>query len=325
VTPDLFTQRSAAAVAARNGGWGGGVKTSAAVVGVGAVGSVFAAALQETGRVATVLCVRETRDRAVQGLDGRVTSLTAPMVTSPAEAGGPVEWVLLAVKAHQTAGANGWLRALAGPRTTVLVLQNGVDHRERVAPVAGPATVLPAVLWCPAGPTGPGPAGPGLVRQRGPARMAVPAGHDGQRAIALLAGSRVQADVTPDFVTEAWRKLTLNAVAALMALSGQTAGIFRDDSVARLAEQLAGECVAVGRAEGAHLDDALAAEVVGQLASGPAESGSSILTDRLAGRPLEWEARNGVVQRLGARHGIPTPVSDVIVPLLAACGRSACV
>jgi 2-dehydropantoate 2-reductase len=295
------------------------VKTSAAVVGVGAVGSVFAAALRETGRVATVLCVREARDRAVQGLDGRVTPLTAPMVTSPAEAGGPVEWVLLAVKAHQTAGAADWLRALAGPRTTVLVLQNGVDHRERVAPVAGPAAVLPAVLWCPAGP-----GEPGLVRQRGPARMAVPAGDDGQRAVALLAGSRVQAGVTGDFVTEAWRKLTLNAVAALMALSGQTAGIFRDDSVARLAEQLAAECVAVGRAEGARLDDALAAEVVAQLAGGPPESGSSILTDRLAGRQLEWEARNGVVQRLGARHGIPTPVSDVIVPLLAACGRSAC-
>jgi 2-dehydropantoate 2-reductase len=295
------------------------VKTSAAVVGVGAVGSVFAAALQETGRVATVLCVRNARDRAVQGLDGRVTSLTAPMVTSPAEVGGPVAWVLLAVKAHQTAGAAGWLRVLAGPRTTVLVLQNGVDHRERVAPVAGPAAVLPAVLRCPAGP-----AGPGLIRQRGPARMAVPEGDDGRRAVALLAGSRVQAEVTGDFVTEAWRKLTLNAVAALMALSGQTAGIFRDDSVARLAVRLAGECVAVGRAEGAHLDDALAAEVVAQLSSGPPESGSSILTDRLAGRQLEWEARNGVVQRLGARHSIPTPVSDVIVPLLAACGRSVC-
>jgi 2-dehydropantoate 2-reductase len=42
------------------------------------------------------------------------------------------------------------------------------------------------------------------------------------------------------------------------------------------------------------------------------------LYDRQAGRELEWDARNGVVRRLGRRHGIPTPVSDVIVPLLAA-------
>ena len=76
----------------------------------------------------------------------------------------------------------------------------------------------------------------------------------------------------------------------------------------------------VGRAEGADLDDGLAAEVTARLAGRPPGTASSILTDRRAGRALEWEARNGVVQRLGARHGIPTPVSDVIVPLLAACG-----
>jgi 2-dehydropantoate 2-reductase len=198
----------------------------------------------------------------------------------------------------------------------VLVLQNGVEHRDLVAPIAGAAAVLPAVIWCPAEP-----AGPGLIRQRGPARMVVAddAG-GGQSAAALLAGSRVQVELTADFVTAAWHKLTLNVVGALMALSGRPAGIFRNETVARLAERLADECVAVGRAEGARLDGALAAEIVARLAGGPAEADSSILADRLAGRRLEWEARNGVVQRLGTRHGIPTPVSDVIVPLLAACG-----
>jgi 2-dehydropantoate 2-reductase len=50
----------------------------------------------------------------------------------------------------------------------------------------------------------------------------------------------------------------------------------------------------------------------------PPDLGSSILFDREAGRRLEWEARNEVVRRLGARHRIRTPVSDVIVPLPAA-------
>lgn len=291
---------------------------TAAVLGVGAVGSVFAAALQETGRVTTTLCVRSPREAAVQGLDGRRTALTAPMITSPADLGGPVDWVLLAVKAHQTAAAADWFGPLAGPRTTVLVLQNGVDHRDRVAPVAGPATVLPAIIWCPAEP-----AGPGLVRQRGAARMVVADDACGRQAAALLAGSRVQVELTGDFVTAAWHKLTLNVLGALMALPARTAGVFRDEPMARLAERLAAECVAVGRAEGARLDDGIAAAAVGRLAAGPPGSGSSILTDRLAGRRLEWEARNGVVQRLGARHGIPTPVTDVIVPLLAACGLPA--
>ncbi len=43
-----------------------------------------------------------------------------------------------------------------------------------------------------------------------------------------------------------------------------------------------------------------------------------LLIDRLHGRPLEWDIRNGVGQRRGRQHGIPTPLSDIIVPLLAA-------
>ncbi len=37
-------------------------------------------------------------------------------------------------------------------------------------------------------------------------------------------------------------------------------------------------------------------------------------------RPLEWDTRNGVVQRRGRAHGLPTPISDLVVPLLAAAG-----
>jgi 2-dehydropantoate 2-reductase len=58
--------------------------------------------------------------------------------------------------------------------------------------------------------------------------------------------------------------------------------------------------------------------VVERLLAMPPDLGTSIMFDRLAGRPMEWDARNGVVCRAGARHGIPTPVSDVLVPLLAA-------
>jgi 2-dehydropantoate 2-reductase len=55
----------------------------------------------------------------------------------------------------------------------------------------------------------------------------------------------------------------------------------------------------------------------------PDDAGSSILTDRRAGRALEWEARNGAIGRLGRRHGGPTPVSDTIAALLHAVSDGA--
>jgi 2-dehydropantoate 2-reductase len=45
------------------------------------------------------------------------------------------------------------------------------------------------------------------------------------------------------------------------------------------------------------------------MAQAPPDITTSMLTDREAGRPLEWEIRNGVILRKGAAHGIATPIS----------------
>jgi 2-dehydropantoate 2-reductase len=78
------------------------------------------------------------------------------------------------------------------------------------------------------------------------------------------------------------------------------------------------ECLEVARAEGAVLGDEVPQEIVNKFHGLPADMGTSILADQQAGRPLEWDIRNGVVQRYGRSHGIATPISDLVVPLLAA-------
>jgi 2-dehydropantoate 2-reductase len=152
------------------------------------------------------------------------------------------------------------------------------------------------------------------VRVRGDLRVTLP-DEPAARAVAELIEG---VELAGDFTTQAWRKLAINAVAGLMVLAGRRAGMFRRPDVRALARALAAETLAVARAEGADLPDAVADELADEFAAYPEDLGSSILFDREAGRELEWDARNGVVARLGARHGIPTPVSDVIVPLLAA-------
>ena len=224
----------------------------------------------------------------------------------------PAPWVLLAVKTHQTAGAAAWLAALCDERTVVAVLQNGVEHRERAGPLVGPATVLPVIVWCPSETVA-----PGRVRQRGPARLSVPDEPAGAALAALLDGA-AQVDVVADFHTEAWRKLCLNAVAAPMVLAGRRAEVYREPGQIELARGIAEECVAVARAEGARLGPETVDEMIAEIATFPPDLGTSMLYDRIAGRRLEWEARNGVISRLGRGHGIPTPVSDDVGRRLAA-------
>jgi 2-dehydropantoate 2-reductase len=283
-----------------------------AVVGVGAIGATVAAAVQDAGGHELVLCARRPLERViVERPEGGEVELRGPVLTEP-DGVEPAEWVLLAVKAHQTEGAAGWLRALCRAGTTVAVLQNGIDHVERVTPLVGDATVLATVNWCPVEPVE-----PGRVRQRGALRLAVPDGAAGE-AFAGLLGDGAEVAVGGDFAREAWRKLCANAVSGVMALAGRPAEIFALDDLRAIATALAYECAAVARAEGAPLSDEDADDVIAWIGELPPDAGSSILTDRLAGRALEWEARNAVIGRLARRHGIATPVSDTVAALLHA-------
>jgi 2-dehydropantoate 2-reductase len=283
-----------------------------AVVGPGAIGTTLAAALHEVGRTPRI-CGRTPRERLeLRAGEGRVI-VPGPVRTDPAQAGGAVDLVLLAVKSTQVEAAAPWLTALCGADTVVCVLQNGVEQESTVAPYLSGARVIPAVVWFPAQ-TQPD----GSVWLRDEARLTLPDTPASRVVLEALRGTWCSVDLAADFTTVAWRKLVQNAVAGLMVLTGRRAGMFARADIAELSVAYLRECLAVARAEGAALSDEVPQEIVANFQAYPADRGTSILADRDAGRPLEWNTRNAVVLRRGRAHGIPTPISDLVVPLLAA-------
>jgi len=153
---------------------------------------------------------------------------------------------------------------------------------------------------------------------RGKARLTVPDTSASRVVVEALRGTRCSVDVATDFKSVAWRKLLQNAVAGLMVLTRRRAGMFARVDIAELSLAYLRECLAIARAEGAALSDKAPQEIVASFQAHPADMGTSILADREANRQLEWNTRNGVVLRRGRAHGIPTPISDLLVPLLAA-------
>ena len=289
-----------------------------AIVGVGAIGGAVAAPLVATGAHDVTLCVRESFASLVLESPGGRLELPVRCETEPARIA-PTDWILLATKAYDVPTAAPWLRALCREGATLAVLQNGVEHRERVQPYAGAAEILPVVVECPAERTA-----PGRVLQRAPARLTVPAGRAGEDFAALFAGTAVAVECSPDFTSAAWRKLCLNAASGpLLALTARAHEVLHAPGMAELALGLMRECVAVGRAEGARLADSLPDEIHARLLAAPKSAGNSMLYDRRACRRLEGDARNGAVARIGARHGIATPLNAAVCALLEAsvdCG-----
>lgn len=77
------------------------------------------------------------------------------------------------------------------------------------------------------------------------------------------------------------------------------------------------ECIAVGRAEGATMDESIIEQVLGGQRNAPDGSQNSLHADLAAKRPMEWDARNGVIVRLGKKHGIPTPYNEMAANILS--------
>jgi 2-dehydropantoate 2-reductase len=283
------------------------------VLGPGAIGvSVAAAAQRANGAVALV--GRRARPAPTVAFPGEAPRALPDVIADPRE---PAEILFVAVKAHQVDDAAAALRKLTGPRTTVVALQNGVEQREWLQPHCGHAgAILPSVVWFPAEVVD------GHIALSEAPRLTLPDEPAAAPVAELLNAGGATVDLSADFTTLAWRKLVINAVAAMMVLSDRRAEVFRDERIIELSRALAEETVAVARAVGAELPVSSAEEIVDQCRTLPPDLGTSMQYDRQAGRALEWDARNGVVQRLGREHGIPTPVSDVIVPLLAAISES---
>jgi 2-dehydropantoate 2-reductase len=286
--------------------------TRIAIVGVGAVGATFGAAIEECVADAELtLCGRRDRRPRVSRAGRPPVALRTQVLTDPAQA--PLcDWVLVAVKAHQTASVGAWLDALCGASTVVVVLQNGIDHESRVTGLLQGQAVLPVIIWF-----GARTVGAEIRIPEGP-RVSVPATGSGNAFRGLLGPAWLTVDIVEDFVTEAWKKLCLNAVIGLTAVVGVTVEMFRLPSVESLMRAYVAECVTVAVADGASLSQSDVDDMCAHLTTLPAGSGSSILEDRVLGKELEWEARNAVVRDRGRLHGVPTPISDVVVPLLQA-------
>jgi 2-dehydropantoate 2-reductase len=289
------------------------------LIGPGAIGSAIGGALTLAGHDVT-FAARKTFERLTVQKDSEPALVfPARVVTSP-EKVPPADWVLLCVKAHQVPSAADWLAAAVGPGTRVAVLQNGVEQKENAEPFVPTGTpIVPVVIDLPASRTA-----PGEVKWKRIAAVTVPEGPDGEAFANLFAGSFVTAETSDEFVTRAWLKLCNNAPSgAILALTGQRMRVIHEPGIADLARAILKETIAVGRAEGAHLDDALIERQMQFFLAATGDEGNSMYEDRIAGREMEWNARNAVIVRKAAQHGIAVPVSATLVPLLAAISNAA--
>ena len=293
----------------------GSAQPAVALIGAGAVGLVVAAALARAGWGVWVCGARSPFARIHVSEGGQGADYPVRHARTPAELGA-CTLAIVAVKAHQTADVADWIAAFNRRGARILVLQNGLEHCERIATHAPEAVGVPGIVYFNAERLAPGSS---VLRRIGSDDLCLPTGKHVHDVVAALQAGGLRVATAADMATVVWTKLLTNSAAnPLTALSGRRTGVMRDPAVAASARQIMSEVVRVGQAEGAVLTAEHVEHALAWLQSVPPESTTSMLQDRQAGRPVEYDAITGASVRAAGRHGLDVPLNRLILSLLRA-------
>jgi 2-dehydropantoate 2-reductase len=294
-----------------------------AVVGAGAMGSIFGARFAQGGHDTVLVdvvapLVHTIAADGVKVVRGDDTTVTRVPATVDPGSVGPVDVVVFFVKCYHTRSAAELARPLVGPETVVASLQNGWGNGDVLADVYPAEQIVVGVTY-----------NSGLVLEPGvvvhPADQPTFVGSfvDGDdtkapRLAEALGDGGLAATVVSPIRPEIWKKLILNAATLpASALAGMTAGEYgANEHMRALAADVAREATAVAQALGYEIDpEERVAVILGLLAqAGPSKG--SMLQDFEAGRQTEIDVISGAVVRAADEHAVPVPLNRALYQLV---------
>jgi 2-dehydropantoate 2-reductase len=298
-----------------------------AILGSGAVGGYFGAKLAMLGQEVTFIA-RGAHLDAIRSKGLRIQSakLGDFVATAAAESDtakvGPVDVVMVAVKAYDNSTALPMLQPLIGANTVVLTLQNGVDSVDEVAAAAGEEHVLGGTTYVATALEA-----PGLIVQTGVHRTIIFGEVFGDRrrisprvqAIAdVLAAADVHATPVADARVPIWDKFVY-----LCPFSGFTGAsrlaighIWKFPHVREMFYAASREVAAIATAEGVTISPNRFDTLQEYMQNIPPTTRSSLLIDLEQGKRIEVEALQGAAVRRASKHSVPVPIVATLYALL---------
>jgi 2-dehydropantoate 2-reductase len=301
-----------------------------AIVGTGAMGSVYAGLFASAGH--EVWAIDRWREHVdamrakglrLEGASGdRTIKVNA---TTDAREAGACDLVILATKAMHVAQAAESVKALLGKDTPVLSIQNGLGGPDTAAGILGRERVMVGVV----GGFGASMRGPGHAHHNG--MELVRLGEFGGPVTPRLrkveetwrgAGFRVK--VFDDIDQLVWEKLICNcAYSGPCGISERTTGEVMDDpDLSQISAACAAEAYTVARAKSVKLDFTDPVAYVRDFGSKIPKARPSVLLDLLAKRKSEIDVINGSIPRVAKEIGLAAPVNEAVTQLVRAKERA---
>jgi 2-dehydropantoate 2-reductase len=297
-----------------------------AILGAGAMGSVFGATLAQGNNDVTLIDVQRPTVQAINTnglsvLDKQENEKTILVKASDnASTVGVCDLVIIFVKCYHTEDAARSAMPLLGPETQVLSLQNGWGNGPKIGKIVDSGRVLMGVTYHSATVRGPGQihhAGQGKtwigeMEPRDPTRV--------RRIAEACEQAGIETAVVDDIRTTVWAKLALNACtlptsALLQFYAGE---LLQHRGTMELMEALLKEVIAVAHAQNIAMNYDERWKAITGLLERAQTARSSMLQDMQAKRRTEIDVINGAIVQGGKLFNIPTPYNNAMVWMVKA-------
>jgi 2-dehydropantoate 2-reductase len=313
-----------------------------AVVGAGAIGGYVGACLAQGGCDVTLIARRAhlaaIRERGIRVLSPDGDFLVNPRATDDIGAVADADVVFLGLKAYSLPDVADALHRALRPQTPVIAGQNGIPwwyfqgqpgpYRNLVIQSVDPggivtkaidaASVVGCVVYCAAEITE-----PGVIRHVEGRRFSIgePDGTLSERCREISRVFRacgLKAPVAARLRDQIWLKMIGNAsLNPVTTLLGATLGqLGRSPAALRLVREMMRESAAVATALGAELPITIDRRLEAAVEVG--EHRTSMLQDRLAGKPLELDCLTGALIEIATHAGVEVPQTRAVHDLLTA-------
>jgi 2-dehydropantoate 2-reductase len=291
------------------------------LIGLGAVGSAYAAKMYATAPDLVKIIVDHKRWEEYHRHEVRVNGITYPfLLVTPDRAKGPADLIMIAVKQHHLAEALRVIRPFVGKETIILSLLNGITSEELIGKEYGMENLLYAFV-----------VGTDATREGRVTRYSNLGEIVFGEKVNLVYSPKVEAvkelfdrtqvpyRIPNDMIREQWWKFMMNVgINQVSAILKAPYLVFQEIKEAReLMEMACREVLRIAEKKGINLIEDDIRRYHQLIAELSPEGKTSMLQDVEAGRKTEVESFAGTVVALGREHGVDTPVNACLLRMLS--------
>ncbi len=295
-----------------------------AVIGAGAMGSIYGGHLSEHNEVLMIdtnpEVVKKINENGIRLQENGTERICHPRATQDTTKETPADLVVLFVKALYSKAALQSNKQLIGPDTYLLTLQNGAGHEELLGEFTDTAHIIIGTTEDNGAVLEDGSIRHGGVGRTNVGMLQTDEKHILEKIAQTFDECGFQTKIHENIQYLIWDKLFTNvSLSALTAVFQVPMGYIAGNEYAwKVARQLIREAVRTAEALGLHFDEEEITARVKATSENNPQGLTSICMDIKNHRKTEVETISGAVVRAAARAGIAVPAHEIVVNMIHA-------